>query len=122
MTNGNATNPNGLLGEIGRQAAQVGTTAFGLPRRIEATLDRLDRGDIRVRVRSIETDRILRRVGTVNMATNYTLLLGTFVLSATLLLVNGFLGLAIGAASFGGVTGIALIRLMLKLGRDDRMP
>ena len=122
MTNGNATNPNGLLGEIGRQAAQVGTTAFGLPRRIEDTLDRLDRGDIRVRVRSIETDRILRRVGTVNMATNYTLLLGTFVLSATLLLVNGFLGLAIGAASFGGVTGIALIRLMLKLGRDDRMP
>ncbi len=122
MTNGNATNPNGLLGEIGRQAAQVGTTAFGLPRRIEDTLDRLDRGDIRVRVRSIETDRILRRVGTVNMATNYTLLLGTFVLSATLLLVNGFIALAIGAGSFAGVTAIALLRLMLKLGRDDRMP
>jgi predicted unusual protein kinase regulating ubiquinone biosynthesis (AarF/ABC1/UbiB family) len=122
MTNGNPSNPNGLLGELSRQAAQVGTSAFGLPRRIEDTLDRLDRGDIRVRVRSLETDRILRRVGNVNMATNYTLLLGTFTLSATLLLVNQFTWLALIAAAFAAAAGIALIRLLMRLARAERMP
>lgn len=54
MTNGNGSRSNGLsdgiLSEIGRQAAQVSSTALGLPRRIEDTLDKLERGDIRVRV------------------------------------------------------------------------
>jgi len=111
-----------LFGELGRQAAQVGTTAFGLPRRLEDTLEKLERGDIRVRVRSIETDRILRRVSGVNMATNYTLLVGAFVLSATILLVYGYLWLAIAAFIVAGLAGFALIRLMLQLGRADRLP
>jgi predicted unusual protein kinase regulating ubiquinone biosynthesis (AarF/ABC1/UbiB family) len=110
-----------LFGEIGRQAAQVGSTAFGLPRRLEDTLDKLERGDVRVRVRSIETDRILRRVSSVNMATNYTLLVGAFVLSATILLVYEFLWLAIAAFLVAGVAGFALLRLMLQMGRADRL-
>ena len=122
MANGNSTNPNGLLGEISRQAAQVSSSAIGLPRRIEDTLDRLDRGDIRVRMRSIETDRILRRVGNVNMATNYTLLMGTFTLSATLLLVNDFVWLALAAAVFAALSGVALVRLLMRLARAERMP
>jgi predicted unusual protein kinase regulating ubiquinone biosynthesis (AarF/ABC1/UbiB family) len=123
MSNGPSSNPNGfLLGELSRQAAQVSTSALGLPRRIEDTLDRLDRGDIRVRVRSIESDRILRQMGTVNMGTNYTLLVGTFTLSATLLLVNNYLILAMVAASLAGLSGIALLRLLLRLGRAERMP
>jgi predicted unusual protein kinase regulating ubiquinone biosynthesis (AarF/ABC1/UbiB family) len=122
MANGNSTNPNGLLGELSRQAAQVGSSAISLPRRIEDTLDRLDRGDIRVRMRSIETDRILRRVGNVNMATNYVLLLGTFTLSATLLLVNQFPWLALAAAGLAGLSGIALIRLLMRIARAERMP
>ncbi len=110
-----------LFGEIGRQAAQVGSTAFGLPRRLEDTLDKLERGDVRVRVRSIETDRILRRVSSVNMATNYTLLVGAFVLSATILLVYEFLWLAIAAFLVAGVAGFAMLRLMLQMGRADRL-
>ncbi|MEM8804926.1 MAG: AarF/ABC1/UbiB kinase family protein [Cyanobacteria bacterium P01_G01_bin.38] len=122
MANGNSSNSNGLLGELSRQAAQVGTSAFGLPRRIEDTLDRLDRGDIRVRVRSIETDRVLRRVSNVNMATNYVLLLGTFTLSATLLLVNQLPWVALVAAIFAFFSGIAFIRLLMRISRAERMP
>lgn len=123
MTNGNpASDANSLLGELSRQAAQVSTTALGLPRRIEDTLDKLERGDIRVRVRSTETDRILRRMNGVNMGTNYTLLLCTFTLSATILLVNGYVWIAAlaGLAALG--LGIMLVRLMMRIDRADRMP
>ena len=123
MSNSNSPNStDSLFGELGRQAAQMSTTALGLPRRLEDTLEKLERGDIRVRVRSIETDRILRRVSTVNMATNYTLLVGAFVLSATILLVYEYFWLAIAAFSVAGMTGMALVRLMLQLGRADRLP
>ncbi len=124
MTNGNGSRSNlseGLLGEIGRQAAQVSSTALGLPRRIEDTLEKLERGDIRVRTRSIETDRALRRISGVNMGTNYSLLIGTFTLSATLLLVNQYMWLAILAAMAALISAIAFIRLVIRLDRSDRM-
>ena len=122
MANGNSSDPNGLFGELGRQAAQVSSTALGLPRRIEDTLEKLERGDIRVRVRSIETDRMLRRVSGVNMATNYTLLVGTFTLSATILLVNESFWFAALAAAVAVFAGFALVRLLMQLGRAERMP
>ena len=124
MNNGNGTNSGiseSLLGELGRQAAQVSTTALGLPRRIEDTLDKLERGDIRVRVRSIESDRMLRRISSVNMGTNYTLLVGAFTLSATILWVNHYLWLAGLAAGAAAIAAIALIRLLMRLDRYDRM-
>lgn len=124
MTNGNGSRTNlseGLLGEIGRQAAQVSSTALGLPRRIEDTLDKLERGDIRVRTRSVETDRALRRISGVNMGTNYSLLVGTFTLSATILLVNQYMWLAILAAMAAAISAIAFIRLLIRLDRSDRM-
>lgn len=122
MSNVSNSSSNGLIGEIGRQAAQVGSSAFGLPRRIEDSLDRLDRGDIRVRVRSIETDRAIRRLSSVNLMTNYTLLLGTFTLSATLLLISQLPWVALGMMLPAIAAGIALIRSLMRLGRADRMP
>lgn len=123
MATGNSPNSSdSLLGELSRQAAQMSSTAFGLPRRLEDTLDKLDRGDLRVRVRSIETDRILRRVSGVNMATNYTLLVGAFVLSATILLVYEYVWLAIAAIAVATIAGFALVRLLLRIGRADRLP
>jgi predicted unusual protein kinase regulating ubiquinone biosynthesis (AarF/ABC1/UbiB family) len=125
MTNGSGGSPSGLsdgiLGELGRQAAQVSNTALGLPRRIEDTLEKLEQGDIRVRVRSTETDRVLRRISNVNMGTNYTLLMGTFTLSATILLVHQYIWLAILAAVAAAISLIALVRLMIRLDRAERM-
>lgn len=122
MTNGSPNEPNGLLGEISRQAAQVGSSALSLPRRIEDTLDRLDRGDIRVRVRSIESDRILRRNSNLSLANSYALLLGTFTLSATLLAIFELVWAAIVMSVIATVIGITLIRLLMQIAKADRMP
>jgi predicted unusual protein kinase regulating ubiquinone biosynthesis (AarF/ABC1/UbiB family) len=122
MTNGNSQrDSNGLLSELGRQAAQVGSTAFGLPRRLEDTLDKLEQGDLRLRVRSIETDRALRRLSNVNMGTNYVLLVGTFTVSATILLVNHYVWPAAIAGLFAVIIGIAFVRLLLRIDRYERM-
>jgi len=123
MANGNPTSEaNSILSELGRQAAQVSNSALGLPRRIEETLDRLDRGDIRMRVRSVETDRALRRLSGVNMGTNYTLLVGAFTLSATLLFVNGHGWLALLVAAAAVAAAVSLVRLLIRLERSERMP
>ncbi|MBE9114293.1 AarF/ABC1/UbiB kinase family protein [Lusitaniella coriacea LEGE 07157] len=122
MTNSSASNGNSIFNELGRQAAQVSSTALGLPRRIEDTIEKLERGDIRVRVRSIESDRILRRISTIQLLTNYTLLVAAFTLSATILLVNDKVWWAAIAALAAGGLGFTLFRLMRRLDRFDRMP
>jgi predicted unusual protein kinase regulating ubiquinone biosynthesis (AarF/ABC1/UbiB family) len=123
MSNGNpSSDANNILGELGRQAAQVSSTALGLPRRIEDTLDKLERGDLRVRVRSLETERILRRLSGVNMGTNYTLLVCAFTLSATILLAVGQGLWALIPAGAALLAAISLIRLLVKLERSERMP
>lgn len=121
MTNGNSPEGNTFLNELGRQAAQVSSTALGLPRRIEDTIEKLERGDIRLRVRSIESDRILRRMSSIQIGTNYALLLSAFTLSATILFVNDQVGLALVVALVAAAIAFALIRLLRRLERYDRM-
>jgi predicted unusual protein kinase regulating ubiquinone biosynthesis (AarF/ABC1/UbiB family) len=120
MSNSNGSDPTGLLGELGRQAAQVSSTALGLPRRIEDTIDKLERGDLRLRVRSQETDRMLRRLSNVNMGTNYALLMGAFTVSATILVVNHYLWLALVPAGAAAIAAVAFVRLLIQINRADR--
>ena len=120
MTNGNGRNGT-ILDELGRQAAQVGSTALGLPRRIEDTIEKLERGDIKVRVRSSESDRILRRMSAIQLGTNYTLLISTFILSATLLFVYGHLKLAAVVLCLALAPAWAFFRVLRKIDRLDRM-
>jgi predicted unusual protein kinase regulating ubiquinone biosynthesis (AarF/ABC1/UbiB family) len=121
MTNSNGSNGNTIFDELGRQAAQVGSSALGLPRRIEDTIDKLERGDLRVRIRSLESERVLRRLSAIQLGTNYTILLSTLILSATLLFTNGNnLGAAI-AIIIAVVPGWSLLRLWKKIDRYDRM-
>ncbi|NES94913.1 MAG: AarF/ABC1/UbiB kinase family protein [Desertifilum sp. SIO1I2] len=122
MSNGNTSPGNDIISELSRQAAQVSNTAFGLPRRLEYTLDKLERGDIRVRVRSTETDRLLRRLTGVNMGTNYAVIIAALLVSATVLLVNGYALLAGVGLAIAIVLGVALIRLIRRLNRYERMP
>nr|WP_306465750.1 AarF/ABC1/UbiB kinase family protein [Spirulina major] len=121
MTNTNG-NGSSLLDKLGQQAAQVSSTALGLPRRIEDTIEKLERGDIRVRVRSTESDRLLRKLSSVQLLTNYTLLVGAFTLSATILLVNDKIVLAIVVAGLAAIISLFLLRLMRRLDRYDRQP
>lgn len=122
MTNGSPNETSGILGEISRQAAKVGTSALSLPQRIEDTLDRLDRGDIRVRVRSIESDRIMRRNSDLSLANSYALLVGTFTLSATILAIFELIWPAVVMGIIATITGITFIRLLMRIAKADRMP
>jgi Flp pilus assembly protein TadB len=122
MANSNGSyDGNSFLSELGRQAAQVSSTALGLPRRIEDTIDKLERGDLRVRVRSIESDRILRRLSSIQLGTNYTLLISAFTLSATILFVNNQPWLALVVAVVALTLLVILVRLLMRLDRFDRM-
>ncbi|RCJ18193.1 hypothetical protein A6770_06355 [Nostoc minutum NIES-26] len=121
MTNMNGSDSNSFLNELSRQAVQVSTTAFGLPRRLEDTLEKLERGDMRVRVRSIETERLLRRQSNIQLGMSYAVIISGFTLSATLLLVNHYVWLALLAGLIAAVVSAILIRLLLRLDRYDRM-
>ena len=116
----NLPSSSNIIDQLGKQAAQLSTSTLGLPRRIEDTIERLDRGDIRIRVRSQESDRLLRKISGMQLATNYTLILCALILSATLLFVNQSL---IPAAVIGAIAlfpaGI-LWRLLKRLDRYDR--
>ncbi len=121
MTENNGNNSNTIFDELGRQAAQVGSTALGLPRRIEDTIDKLEKGDLRVRVRSLESERVWRRLSAIQLGTNYSLLFSALLVCATLLFVNNFLILAAIAAIVAIIPGWALLRLLKRLDRIDRM-
>ncbi|BAZ27388.1 ABC-1 domain-containing protein [Kalymmatonema gypsitolerans NIES-4073] len=121
MTNMNGSEGNTFLNELSRQAVQVSSTALGLPRRLEETLEKLERGDIRVRVRSLETERLLRRQTNVQLGTTYAVIVAGFTLSATILLVQKYVWLAtLGFIIAAAVSGL-LIRLLMRLDRYDRM-
>ncbi len=124
MENGTAKESGNLstafLGELGRQAAQVSNTAIALPRRIDETLSKLDRGDIRVRVKSQETDRMLRRLSNVGIGGIYALLASTCLLCATLLFINGLQIPAIGSAITAAIFILVLLRLLSRVDRPER--
>ncbi len=121
MTNSNSSNGNSIFDELGRQAAEVGTAALGLPGRIDDTIDKLERGDLRVRVRSLESERVMRRLSAIQLGTNYTVLFSALLICATLLLVSEFKIVAAIAATIAIVPGWALLRLLKRLDRIDRM-
>ncbi|MEA5571715.1 AarF/ABC1/UbiB kinase family protein [Calothrix sp. UHCC 0171] len=121
MSNMNGSEGNSLLNELSRQAVQVSSTALGLPRRLEDTLDKLERGDVRMRVRAIETERLLRRQSNIQLTTTYAVIIGTFTLSASILLVKDYIWLAIPVAIIAAFVSWLLIRTLLRLDRYDRM-
>jgi predicted unusual protein kinase regulating ubiquinone biosynthesis (AarF/ABC1/UbiB family) len=123
MSNDNPSGNSGsLFDELSRQAIQVSNSAFGLPRRVEDTLDKLERGDLKIRVQSSETDRLLRKLSGVNLGINYTLLVCTFTLSATILLVNQLYWVAIVVSLMAVSSAIILFRQLIKVDKLDRLP
>jgi predicted unusual protein kinase regulating ubiquinone biosynthesis (AarF/ABC1/UbiB family) len=122
LMNGNQPEVAGdLLGELSRQAAQMGSTALGLPRRIDDTIEKLDRGDLRLRVRATETDRVLRRLSNAQVATNYSILTGSFALCSSILIGTGYGWFALIPGGIGLIPGIALVRLLRRMDRYEKM-
>lgn len=121
MTDNNGRNANSIFDELGKQAVQVSSSALSLPRRLENTIDSLERGDLRIRVRSPESDRLLRRMSTMQLSTNYTILSSSLILSAAILLASGYVKIAIVVILVAAVPAFALFRLLRRLERLDNM-
>jgi len=109
-----------IFDELSRQAFQVSNTALNLPRRLEDTIERLERGDIRLRVRSLESERLLRRVASMQMTTNYSLFMSALILSSTILVVNGLWQLSIAVAVISLFPAFSLFRLLRQLDKFDK--
>jgi predicted unusual protein kinase regulating ubiquinone biosynthesis (AarF/ABC1/UbiB family) len=121
MTDNNGSEGNSFLNELSRQAVQVSSTALGLPRRLEDTLDKIERGDIRLRVRSVETERLMRRQSNIQLGMSYAMIISGFTIAATILLVHEYLWLAVFIGLMAAAVSFILIRLLLRLDRYDRM-
>ncbi|MDJ1184033.1 ABC1 kinase family protein [Roseofilum casamattae] len=121
MNSENGSASGDLFGELSRQATQMSNTALGLPRRLEDALDKLEQGDIRLRVRSSETDRILRRMSNLSLVNTYGILTSGFTVSAAILIAAEEIGLAVLASVLAIATAIVLVRLLQRISRLDRM-
>ncbi|MBW4505483.1 MAG: AarF/ABC1/UbiB kinase family protein [Scytonematopsis contorta HA4267-MV1] len=116
----NGSEGNGFLNELSRQAVQVSSTAFGLPRRLEDTLDKLERGDVRLRVRAVETERLLKKQTSIQLSLTYAVIISGFTISATILAVNKLIWPAVIAALIATAISLLLIRLLMRIDRYDR--
>jgi predicted unusual protein kinase regulating ubiquinone biosynthesis (AarF/ABC1/UbiB family) len=124
MNNGSSLQTN-LLNELSRQAAEVSSnasTALSLPRRLETALDKLDQGDLKFRVKASDTERLLRRLGTLQQGMSFAILTGSFAICSTILLSQQIWIAGAIALLLTLVPGIAYLRLMLRFSRSNHLP
>ena len=74
-----------FLSGLSRQAAEVGSRALGIPRRLDESLARLEQGDLQVQVRSGDSERILRRLVLAQQSSGQAMLLGGLAIAAAIL-------------------------------------
>ncbi len=120
MGNNNEGLVSSIFGELGKQAAQASNTAFNLPRRLDETIAKLERGDIKLRVRSQETDRLLRRLNGVGISAIYAIIGIGLVLVATILFVESWYWLAAIALILGSICMISTLRMLVRMERAEK--
>ncbi|WP_338463054.1 AarF/ABC1/UbiB kinase family protein [Synechococcus elongatus IITB7] len=114
-------NAAGLLNEFSRQALAVGNSALGLPRRLDDTLDKLEQGDLRVRVRASESDRLLRRLLLTQQSQTWAILTSALWIGSAIISLGELPLLAIAPFGLGLIPLGLLIRTQLRLRRSERM-
>jgi predicted unusual protein kinase regulating ubiquinone biosynthesis (AarF/ABC1/UbiB family) len=104
----------GRLGDWLQEAVTLGGVALGLPRQAQQTLDRIERGDLVVRVRPDQrmADDLVRLRGAANRLTR-AVIFGSLLLSATILYINGAL---IAAGVAGGLAALTWLTIALRIG------
>ncbi|MGY2753067.1 putative unusual protein kinase regulating ubiquinone biosynthesis (AarF/ABC1/UbiB family) [Thermostichus sp. MS-CIW-21] len=114
LMNGSKPETETLLAQVSRQAAEFTSSSLSLPRRLEATLSKLEQGELRLRVRSSEAERLLRKLNSTGRGVIYAVLFATFFLSATQLFSAGHATLAIVTLALAVLAALALVRVLLK--------
>jgi predicted unusual protein kinase regulating ubiquinone biosynthesis (AarF/ABC1/UbiB family) len=120
MTAG-GTGPNDLFNELTRQAADVGSRALGIPRRLDESLARIEQGDLQVQIRAGETDRLLRRLALAQQSAGQSFLLGALGVAAALLAAGPRPVYTVVPLLLGVPVGWGWLRVQGRLRRDGRI-
>jgi predicted unusual protein kinase regulating ubiquinone biosynthesis (AarF/ABC1/UbiB family) len=120
MTN-SGSGSNDFLNELSRQAAEVGSRALGLPRRLEDNLARLEQGDLQVQIRAGETDRLLRRLALSQQASAQAVLLAGLSVAAAVLVGGPWPGLGVIPVVAAVPVSVSWLKLQARLRRDSRL-
>jgi predicted unusual protein kinase regulating ubiquinone biosynthesis (AarF/ABC1/UbiB family) len=117
-----------MLSELARQAREFITYQINKPSRVEVLLERLqeriERGELMVQVRSIESDRALRRINLGVKSLIYACLTGFSLLVGAVLLVGGngaYTGWAIAIFMLAGLCGLTLLRSLIQLSLREKL-
>jgi len=120
-SSGSGGGANDLFNEISRQAAEVGSRALGIPKRLDDSLARIEQGDLQVQIRAGETDRLLRRLALAQQAAGQSMLLAGLAVAASLLAVSARPALVIIPLMASLPVGLSWIKLQGRLKRDGRI-
>ena len=114
-----------LLKTLARQTKDFLQYRLNKPTRTELLLSRLESrlelGELQVRVRPLESDRILKRIQLGIKSLIYTCLTGFSLVSGTILLVNFYQGSAIALFCFSLFWFILLLRSLVRLAVKERL-
>ena len=110
-----------LFNELSRQAAEVGSRALGIPRRLDESLSRIEQGDLQVQIRAGETDRLLRRLALAQQSAGQSFLLGGLAVAAALLAASSRPALTAVPLVLGLPVGLGWLKLQARLKRDSRI-
>jgi predicted unusual protein kinase regulating ubiquinone biosynthesis (AarF/ABC1/UbiB family) len=113
--------PNDLFGEFTRQAADAGSRALGIPRRLDESLSRIEQGDLQVQIRAGETDRLLRRLALAQQSAGQSFLLGGLAVAAALLASGARPALTAIPLLLAIPVGLSWLKLQARLKRDGRL-
>lgn len=113
------------LGELAKQAREFVVYKLRQPsaveRLIERVEERLEQGELEIRVRSLETERALRSIHLTVRCLIYACLTGFSLLSGTVLLVGAYGNWAIVVFGISGLCTVALVRSLINLIIRDKL-
>lgn len=119
LTNNNDFGAREIIAQLGQQVGQVGGAALNLPRRIEQTLDRAERGELRVRVKSVESERLLRRMNIGILGLIYGVLLSAAMICTVLFYTTSHTVEGIVTFGLAGIFSFLVFRVIRRLSRPD---
>ncbi len=117
----------GIFGEVARQTRDFIKYRLQQPSKAELIINNLEKrvadGEIQLRVRTVESDRLLKRLNLAVKSLVYCCFSGFSILAGCILLVSGvnyFMG-AIACFSVGSLTGILLLQTLFQLSVKERL-
>lgn len=114
---------NELANTLTRHVIGAGTNAAraaGRIEKIERLLNKLENGDVKLRSRSTETEKLLRRQFILSESSNFLLSSGTMALAATQLYVTGSVPGATVLATLSAIFGIMFLHKYAQVNKQDR--